>query len=265
LKRKTLAIPIRIVNWSDSSQVVVLFTREHGIVEAVAKGAHRIPNPFQGPFDLAMAWEVVFAERPPERGLSILTEGCVVDGFRGSRRSPCAWAAAAFLIEYLRTVGTAGEPARELFDAAMEVLDGIAGISWPGAGPDAPACPGEDARIASWLISFECLAFRILGLNAPLSACAACGRPWSRSDRPVFFSPPGGGILCGSCRKGREGILVPGGAVRAFDALAGMRPSSPPPAAVWGGGILPDLARILREMRVFLLEHDFRMIKYVPL
>jgi DNA repair protein RecO (recombination protein O) len=265
LKRKTLAIPIRIVNWSDSSQVVVLFTREHGIVEAVAKGAHRIPNPFQGPFDLAMAWEVVFAERPPERGLSILTEGWVVEGFRGSRRSTVAWAAAAYLIEYLRAVGTAGEPARELFDATVEAMEGISGVSCPGEGTDNSAGRGEEARIASWLISFECRALRILGLNAPLSACAACGRPWSRSDRPVFFSPQGGGILCGSCSKEREGILVPGGAVRAFDALAGLLPASPPPGDLWGKGILSDLARILREMRVFLLEHDFRMIKYVPL
>jgi len=266
VKRKTLAIPIRVTNWSDTSQVVMLFTRSYGIVEAVAKGAHRFPNPFQGPFDLGILWDVIFAERPPERGLSILTEGAVADGFRGTRRSWLRIASAAYVLEFLRAVGTSGEAAETLFDAAVETMAGIGGDGCPpGIGPPrgGSAGPsGEDARAAAWLLSFECRALRALGLTAPPAVCSDCGRPWSGSDRPVVYSAKVGGLLCGTCRKDRPGVLVGGRAVRALEALA-----SPPGASPedFGLDLLPDLIRLVGEIRVFLLEHQFRMLQYVPL
>jgi DNA repair protein RecO (recombination protein O) len=274
VKRKTLGLPVRVTNWSDSSQIVTLFTPDLGIVEAVAKGAHRIPNPFQGPFDLAVLWEVVFAERPPERGLSILTEGVVVEGFPGARRSFRRWAAAAFIVEYLRAVGTAGEASGELFEAAIDALRAVS-----DEGID-----GDD--IGGGVLEFEGRALRILGLAGPVSACAACGRPWSGSDRPVFFSIHAGGILCGACRKDRSGIQVGGAAVRALGAwVEGGRwgkgrepiPSAPPggpPVASSADRPEPagpprldpavrgDLARIIAEYRVFSLERNFRLLQY---
>jgi DNA repair protein RecO (recombination protein O) len=267
LKQKTLAIPIRLVNYSDSSQVLTLFTRDFGLLSAIAKGAHRERNNFQGPFDLGMVWEVVFVERPAERGLSILTEGTLLRGCRGARRRWERWAGAAYLIEYLRVVGVEGQPGGELFDLAAQTLLALARPG-PAAGPEAEP---EGVAVSRALLCFEARALRILGLSAPAAACVECGRPWSRSERPVFFSAEAGGVLCGPCR-GRaapKGALLPGKAVKVLEELASLRappfPEAEPPP--WRS-ICPDqktlalLRTILGQMRVFLLERELQMVKY---
>ena len=290
MRRKSLAIPIRVVNWSDTSQVVGLFSREAGIVDAVAKGAHRFPNPFQGPFDLAVLWDVVFAERSSDRGLSILTEGMVSDGFPGLRRHWAAWVAGAFVVEYLRAAGTAGEPSHDLFDAAVEALKALSleGIREAEGSTGVPG-EGED-RLSLVVAAFEARAFRILGLSAPQEACVGCGRRWPGTDRPVFFSGRAGGILCSACRAkdpASSGVLVPGRAVHLQETLAsgsagpdpltevpaaGAETMAPAPASSGSSqgassgrkapALLAGLKSILGELRAFHLEHPFQMIKY---
>jgi len=260
VKRKTLAIPVRLVNFSDTSQVLTLFTRDQGLVEAIAKGAHREKNAFQGPFDLAVLSEIVYAERAPDRGLAILVEASVVDGFRGMRGSWRSWAGAAFVLEYLRVVGTRGESAAELFDLARRTLSRLARLSDPA---------GRAEAVEAVVSVFEARALRILGFSAPVVACAGCGRRWSRSERPVFFSPGHGGILCGRCRErepDRRGLAVPGAVVRTLDALAGAPPErEDEAAAAIDAFLLPSLRRLLDLQRTFALERELGMLKFLPL
>ena len=132
------------------------------------------------------------------------------------------------------------------------------------------------------MVSFEARALRILGLSAPIASCAGCGRRWSGSDRPVFYAASAGGILCAACR-GREplqhGVMVPGSAVRLLEDLAGRddaaadpapplsaeSPDRPPPADLLLADprLLPHLRKLTGESRVFYLEHDFKMLKYI--
>ena len=44
---------------------------EEGLLEGIAKGAHRPKNSFQGPFDLAAIYDLVYLKRK-NPGLSIL-------------------------------------------------------------------------------------------------------------------------------------------------------------------------------------------------
>lgn len=266
MKRKSLAIPIRIAGFSDSSQVVRFLTREQGIVEAIAKGAHRERNAFQGPFDLAVLWEIVFVERPAERGLSIVTEGIVLDPLRGLRASWRRWSAAAFVLEWARFVGTSG-PEGELFD---HVLISLRALTTIGIGA------AEEAGIALALVTFESRALRLLGFLPPLSSCAACERPWSRADRPVFFAPESGGILCGKCQAkeaSKWGRLVPGHVVRSLDQIAcgGPLPESSREASVESGGStwltaedLSELERLLARLRSFHLDDRMGRLQYAP-
>ncbi len=108
MKQKTLAIPVRLTDYSNSSQVVSLFTADAGALDGLAKGAHRPKGSFQSPFDLAILYEVVYIERRSP-GLSILTEAAVLDGYRGLR---CRWEryiGATHVLEFLRAVVTQGE------------------------------------------------------------------------------------------------------------------------------------------------------------
>ncbi len=247
MKTKSLAIPIRAVDYSESSQVVHLFTRQHGAVEGIAKGAYRERGGFQGPFDLCSLYEVVFVARR-ESGLVVLTESALVEGFRGLRRAWRRYVGACHVLEFLRAAGTAWAPDPELFDLAVETLRGIE--------------RAEGWRVDLETARFDALALRLLGLLPPLSACVQCGRPWPGGGRAAFLSPGAGGILCGACRadSAHGAVRLPSSVVRALLALSDFESSPEEAARAWeecGGMVQPVLARL----RDHLLEREFTALK----
>src|ERR1051325_8908634 len=56
------AVCLRVTDFSETSQIVGLFTRRHGLVPMIAKGAKRQTkkNSMSGPLDLLTSGEVVF-------------------------------------------------------------------------------------------------------------------------------------------------------------------------------------------------------------
>ncbi len=250
MKRKTPAIPIRCVDFSDSSQVVSLFTRESGLVEGIAKGAHREKNPFQGPFDLAVLYEAVFIEKR-SAGLAILCEASVLEGFRGLRSGWARHIAGSHLLEFLRAATVANEPEPALFDLTVETLGGIAAA--------------DATRVAPLLARFDTAALLILGLLAPLDSCVECGRLRPRSHGPVFLSPIAKGILCRACRAGHAhlgGFTLPGPAVELLDGFA--RLESP---VEWDAvderwmSFGRPARRAISELRTNLLERELVLLK----
>jgi DNA repair protein RecO (recombination protein O) len=261
VKLKTLAVPIRIVDYSDSSQIVSFLTRERGIVDAIAKGAYREKNSYQGPFDLATLCEVVLIDRSRGLTLAIVAEATQLDGFRGVRWRWRRHLAASHVLEFIRAVGTAQDPSPDLFDLSARALDAIA------------RAEGE-TELTELLCAYELGAFRLLGLAGEISRCGDCGRPWLEEARPVFFSPEVAGVLCPRCRKARparRGRLVPGAVVRHINRLgrAGAALALEPPAAATpaGAGRLDagarlELRRLLAELRLYLIERPFQTLQY---
>lgn len=251
MKKKTLAIPVRSVDYSDSSQVVSFFTRDHGLLDGLAKGAHREKNSFQGPFDLAVLYEIVFIERR-SAGLAIITEAALLDGLRGLRKRWEAYAGSCHLLEFIRAVAMPGDAAPELFDLALETLRTL-GAAEAGA-PEGP------------LARFDVRALRLLGLLPPVDACVACGREWPGGGRAVYFSPRAGGILCRACRTERApvgGATLPAAAVELLQRFAEEEDDVP-----WGSEVAmrwealgPPVARVIADLRTNLLERELILLK----
>lgn len=247
MKTKSLAIPIRIVDFSESSQIVHLFTRQHGAIEGIAKGAYREKSGFQGPFDLGTLYEVVFAV-PRGAGLAVLTESTLVDGFRGLRRSWRRYVAACHVLEFLRTASIAWAPEPELFELAVEAFRALE--------------RAEDKRVNLEIARFDALALRVLGLLPPLSACVGCGRRWPGAGRSAFLSPEAGGILCGACRvaSSRSAFRLSSRIVRALLSLSDFESSPEETAQAWeecGGKVQTVVGRL----RDYLLEREFLALK----
>src|SRR5688500_6513039 len=83
------AVCLRVMPYSETSQILSLFTREHGRVRLIAKGATRRTkagkSKFDGGLDLLDSGDAVFSFAP-ERDLSILAEWRLRDGHLGLRR-----------------------------------------------------------------------------------------------------------------------------------------------------------------------------------
>ena len=286
MKYKTLAIPIRRVDFSDSSQILSLFTRDRGRVDGIAKGAYRPGNSFQGPFDLLTLSEVVLVSRRSQ-SLAILSEATQIDGFRGLRRSWQSYAAAAHVLEFLRVLEIANDPMPALFDLTVEALLLLSHAAF---------AERIDLSIVDLVSAFELRAFRLLGMSTSIESCADCRRPWRHVERPVFFSFEDVSVLCDPCRQKRRrvrGRVYAGPVVQRLNTLVasdshsggapgnGGRQQVPgvvvtermpahaaarftlPPGEPTEPDLQGELQVLLGQLREFLLERRFSMVKYL--
>src|SRR4051794_30262340 len=83
-------ICVRKVEYSETSQILTLLSRDHGLMRVIAKGAHRRTkaghSKFDGGLDLLDLGDAVFSLRL-EKDLATLTEWSLRDGHLELRRT----------------------------------------------------------------------------------------------------------------------------------------------------------------------------------
>ena len=84
---KALALVVRGSDWSETSRITTLFTREFGKVRALAKGGRRLKSSFEIAFDLLTLCRVVFL-RNRSGGLDLLTEAQLTERFPDAAPRP---------------------------------------------------------------------------------------------------------------------------------------------------------------------------------
>ncbi len=186
---KATAIVLRVVEFSETSSVVTLLTREFGKVRALAKGARRPKGPFESALDLLALCRIVFLRKSSD-ALDLLTEAKLERRFRPHGGSLSNLYAAYYVAELLSELTDDYDPHPELFDAAAQILAALA---------------SSDA-VAPEVLRFELTALRVLGHMPSLDCCAECGQPVDAGGR-VPFSQSAGGVLCKSCRAGQKGVV----------------------------------------------------------
>ncbi len=200
---KASAIVIRTVDFSETSLVVTLFTREFGKIGALAKGARRLKGPFESALDLLALCRIVFLHKSSD-ALDLLTEAKLLRRFRPAGRDLSGLYAGYYVAELLDRLTDEGDPHPELFDLADETLVALSA--------------GE--AVARWVVRFELGLLRILGQVPSLDACVECGVAVPTTGR-VAFGQIDGGVLCPRCRAGKTHVAsVSAGALRAMAQLA---------------------------------------------
>lgn len=231
--QKAIGIVLRTVEFSETSLVVTLFTREHGKVGALAKGARRIKGPFESALDLLAVCRIVFLRKSFET-LDILTEAKLVRRFKTANRDLSGLYAAYYVIELLDGLTEQYAPQADLFDLAEETLLGLSA--------------GEP--VARWVLRFELGALRILGHLPLLHACVGCGCEVPIKGR-VAFGHLDGGVLCTSCKAGKKHVAsVDAGTLRVMDQLA------QPQSKIWQRlGITPTARGQIRGLMNRYISH----------
>lgn len=198
---KTSAIVVRQADFSESSRVVTLFTRDFGKISVVAKGVKRLKSPFEAALDLLTVCNIVFI-RKSTSGLDILTEAQLITRFKARERSLESLYAGYYVAELLAGLSEEYDPYPELFDEAVRTLQRFA-----GADPLIPA-----------ILRFELVLLREIGQLPQLDACVLCDAP-SDSGAAFDFSVAAGGIICGSCQPEGAGRRIQSGTLAAARCL----------------------------------------------
>lgn len=240
---QALALVVRGTDWSETSRIATLFTRELGKVRALAKGGRRLRSSFEVAFDLLTVCHVVVI-RKHSGGLDLLTEAQVAERFPQLRTNLPALYAGYYVAELLADGTQDYDPHPALFDAAVGALRRL----------------GEPASPAGVVAAFELVWLRELGYSPRLDACAGCDADQSapaRAGAATWFSPSAGGVLCPNCRPAaRDRRPLSGAAWAALRGLARGEPDLPP-------AVRREVRQVLGQAVSNVLGRRPRLLGYV--
>jgi len=179
------AVVLGRLDFSETSQILVLFTREHGKVRAIAKGVKRSTRTrFAVGVDLLDIGRVMLSSRH-ERGeaLATLTEWKQTRSLSGLREKLERIHAAQYAAEITMHLTEDWDPHAELFDALTATLARLA----------------DAVEALPIVVAFQVALLEQIGSAPRFDACVMCGR----ESELAHFSSFEGGLICRHCEPGQ--------------------------------------------------------------
>jgi DNA repair protein RecO (recombination protein O) len=215
---KTTAIVLRVVEFSETSLVVTLMTRDFGKITALAKGARRKNSAFEAALDVLSICRIVFLHKSSD-ALDILTEAKLERRFRCASYDLQRLYAGYYVVELLAALTDDDDPHPELFDLAVESIRQLDEVNRQR---DFSGVDDQDEDHADnqhkkniakatnpqiIVLQFELRAMEILGHRPMIENCVECGRRKTDANLRVDFGLRVGGILCQKCRPGNTSVI----------------------------------------------------------
>lgn len=180
---KDIAIVLRRLDYSETSQVLAVLTQQHGQQRLIAKGIKRSTKTRVAVgVDLLEMGEVGFSRRPgAESTLTTMTEWRQLDTFPHVRRDLAKSYAAQYAAEITTNLTEPHDPHPMAFDGFRTMLDAMLEVETLVA-------------LNQYLWVFLCE----IGLQPDLSRCVSCDTPIDGRE-PLYFSSRLGGAVCRDC------------------------------------------------------------------
>ncbi len=187
---KDLAICIRAVDFSETSQVLTFFTKANGKLGAIAKGSKRPRSPFDGPIEMLSYGEIVFTDSKKEK-LATLTEFQQTQIIPNLQKNLYALNCCLFAAELVNHLTHDYDPHPELFDSFLQFMQNL----------NEQQTSDEHQNSLALLILFQLSLLREVGLQPILSRCANCKTSHEprTTNHEIYFSSTANGLICRDC------------------------------------------------------------------
>jgi DNA repair protein RecO (recombination protein O) len=176
-------IVLRTYRLGEADRIVVVLTRQHGKVRAVAKGVRKTKSKFGSRLEPMSHIAVQFYEGRGE--LDIVTQADSVDHFRAIREDLDRIARASAMLEAAEQMSMERQVNVRLYQMLLGALRALAGHNGPLVVP-----------------AFFWKLLVLEGYGPVVDACVACDAR-GPAHPLVAFDFEAGGTLCASCRRGR--------------------------------------------------------------
>lgn len=181
------AVVLRHSDWGEADRILTLYTREQGMVRAIAKGARKVTSRKAGHLQPFTHITVQLAKG---RDLLIVTQAETINAFLPLHDDLMKTGYAAYVVELLLRFSYEEEsPNPSVFRLLVETLDRI------------------EKEAEAWLAVryYEMRFLDAVGFRPQLFECANCGREILAEDQ--FFSFTAGGVICPRCGDGIPNIM----------------------------------------------------------
>lgn len=195
-----IAICIRHWDFSETSQTVSLFAREHGILRGLAKGSKREKGRFSGGIDLLAKGQVVAIVKPG-RDLATLTDWDLIEVHWPLRQDLAAHRTGLYFADLIHHMVTDHDPHPFLFDALESALMSLR--------------VHDEAGRETALLRFQWALLVETGYKPELTVDAESGRALNDEEPTMAFNPRAGGLVAdngaptpGRWRVRRETVML---------------------------------------------------------
>ncbi|MDD5063846.1 MAG: DNA repair protein RecO [Phycisphaerae bacterium] len=241
---KDTAICIRTTDYSETSQIVTLFTRAAGKISAIAKGSKRPKSAFDGPLEILSCGQIVFSDSSGGK-LATLTEFQQTPSFSCTKDNLFALNCCLFGAELVNSLTHDYDPHPELFDSFLQFLQNANKHQ-------------EHRQVLALLILFQLTLLREIGLMPILNACANCKTSHGSraTSHEFYFSSLANGLICGDCEANFPDKIKL--SKNAFDCLTNVKLIAKAEEKA-----LNEIEKILIHNFTEILHHPPKMAKYV--
>jgi DNA repair protein RecO (recombination protein O) len=185
MSTKDSAVCIRTVDYSDTSQIVTLFSADNGKFSAIAKGSRRKNTSFDGPIELFSYGDIMFIPSPSGK-LATLAQFHQKPVFMPLRRSLYGMNCAMFAAELVACFTEEHDPHKQLFDSFVNFIHDV---------QDA----GDQDKSLALLILFQLTLLNDIGTKPVLDRCTNCLSAFTDQWHRAYFTSAANGLICADC------------------------------------------------------------------
>ncbi|MDP6957352.1 MAG: DNA repair protein RecO [Planctomycetota bacterium] len=238
---RTEAICLRVIDYSETSQILRFYARDSGKISCIAKGAKRKKSTFRGAFHFLAVYNLVRMEKM-SGSLDLVTQAELIEDFHALAEDFSRYSTACYIAEFLDTFTLDGQVVRNLYEITSEALHRLQ----------------KDVPLPDLLFSFESKALRALGFFPRLRECGGCRNTITTTE--AYFAPRDGGVICLRCRpRDQKRFLVRRAALESLVHFGeGDMPREP--IKKW---LVDALRTILDTVITYQLERTLRSSRFV--
>jgi DNA repair protein RecO (recombination protein O) len=188
--RESEALILKSYSLAEADKIIVMLTREHGVIRGVAKGAKRLKSQFGGSLEPFSIVDVTYYQKENIE-LSYIRHIELVKSYFGNASDPAFLQQFAYLVELLIEFAPPHDPDERLYRMAKACLE---------------AASEMPESLESIAVYFEIWLLRLCGYLPDWKVCDRCRNELDRNETAglqINFH-----LLCNNCKPQRSGLSI---------------------------------------------------------
>lgn len=180
----TEAINLKSYNLNDADKIILMYSKENGLIKGVAKGIKKPKSKLGARMDLLVANTLQLLKG---RSMDTILQAQTVNNFKKTREDFDKLMLSSYISELVVNFGEGSESAsKDIYDLLYKALNRVS-----------DAKDKKDALIAT--IKFQLKLLLIMGFCVELDTCLCCRERVLEEE--MYFSSIMGGIVCKECNE----------------------------------------------------------------
>lgn len=180
----TNAINLKSYNLSETDRIVVMYSKDRGIIKGVAKGAKKSTSKLGGRMNTLIANKLLMHQG---RSLNTICQAQALNTFKNTRNNMDKLFYSIYCADIVHSFGVENDPnSEEIYELFYKTLEAVSNSE-------------SKTGLLFAMIKFQLKMTHIAGYSLELETCSCCGGVLDKEN--IYFSAQNGGTVCAECKK----------------------------------------------------------------